>query len=281
MKNVSASSINIFTFDDYRLFLKEFFKQSKTSGKKMSLRSFSAQAGFKSTNFLSLILNGKRGISEETATQIGKILRLNRSELSYFRALVKFNQATSVEERKSHAAYLLRFKEYEKLHPLTGMEFNYYSKWYYVAIRELVNTSDFREDPVWIASHLSPAISSEQAHEALAELKKLGLVVYEKGKLTNTHGNIATAAEVHSAFIKAFHQEMIKKGSECIERFHRNHREVSSVTMTMDEESFLKIKEMIQNFEREIVKVKNQAKKASKVYQLNFQLFPLVKPDES
>ena len=79
-----------------------------------------------------------------------------------------------------------------------------------------------------------------------------------------------------------FHREMIRLGSESL-RDPSHEREISSVTMSVSEEIFKRIKEKIGQFEKEIQQLisnNGTEEKIDRVCQLNFQLFRLSETEE-
>src|SRR3989338_10129624 len=126
---------NIFEFDNYRTYLKELYASLKTAKAPFSFRYFSKKAGFRSPNFLKLVMEGKRNISPESIEKFAQALDLNKEGAIFFRNLVLLNQATTVEERKFYAEQIIRSRFYRKVYPLKQAQFDYYSNWYFIPIR--------------------------------------------------------------------------------------------------------------------------------------------------
>ncbi|MDO8519306.1 MAG: TIGR02147 family protein [Deltaproteobacteria bacterium] len=277
---MKKSRPNIFEYDNYRAFLKDLYEALKQEKAPFSFRYFSKKAGFRSPNFLKLVMEGKRNISPESIEKFSQALSLNKEETIFFRNLVLLNQATTVEERKFYAEQLIRSRFYRKMHPLKQAQFEYYSNWYFIPIRELVGTPGFREDPDWVAHQLIPPITVPEAKNALEDLEKLGLIKRESGKLVQTNTFVSTGDEVASASVALYHKEMMQKGAESIDRFAAPDREISSVTVGVSQKTALQMKDLIQRFRRELLTIAGQSEKTQGVYQVNFQMFPLSKMEE-
>jgi uncharacterized protein (TIGR02147 family) len=54
---------NIFTFTDYRAFLRRHYEEQKGKDPKYSHRYFSAKAGISSSGFFADVLSGKRNLT--------------------------------------------------------------------------------------------------------------------------------------------------------------------------------------------------------------------------
>ena len=175
----------------------------------------------------------------------------------------------------------MRSQTYKKFHPLVEAQYNYFTRWYFVLIRELVDLPNFREYPEWIAKQIQPPISPGEAKKALEELIKLGLLQRDqKGKLIQSSTIVVTPDEVASSAIGKYHKEMMARAQESIDRVPRELRDISAQTFGISKETAKTIKEMIQNFRTNILEVVAREQAADSIYQLNFQLFPLAVVDE-
>lgn len=192
---------DIFDYLDFRAYLRDFYTFKKTQGRSFSYRAFARRAGFSSPNFLKVVIEGERNLSEEMAEKFAKGCGLGGSLALYFCNLVAFNQATQQEVRERAFERLLAHRKHRGIVEITQEQHAYFSTWYVPAIRELIARADFREDHDWIAAALRPAISPEEAGEALAILERLGLTKRDAntGQLRQSAELITTADETRSA----------------------------------------------------------------------------------
>src|SRR5690606_15068323 len=124
-------------------------------------------AGLGAPNYLKLVIEGKRNLTGEMAARFAAACALNQEGVAYFCALVQFNQANDLDERNRAHARLRAFRRYRKSQKLDMAEAAYHSTWYLPAIRELVLSADFKEDPEWIARLLRPQIKPSEVSQAL------------------------------------------------------------------------------------------------------------------
>jgi uncharacterized protein (TIGR02147 family) len=269
----------IFEYDNYRAFLKETYLYSKSQNKNFSFRYFARIAGFKSSGFLKLVMDGKSDLSRLSIDKVAKALKLNKEETEFFKNLVLLNQATSLSERERYGRELLRSRTFRKIHPMDVSQSRFFSHWYYAVIRGMIGLPGFKEDPEWIARRVLPPISPDEAKQALEELEKLGLIERDKTSrnLVQSHANLATPREVVSAVVIKYHRDMIKRASDSLELVNRENREISAATLGITAETAKKIKEMIQKFREEVVSVAAQDSGGEEIYQANFHLFPLTR----
>jgi uncharacterized protein (TIGR02147 family) len=273
--------LNIFEYDNYRLFLRDLYESEKARRPGFSFRFFSKQAGFSSPNFLKLVIDGKRNLSVDSIVRFAKALKLNKEESAFFRALVLFNQAATAEERGLWAEEILSFRLYRKLHPLHEAQYAYYARWYNVAIRELMGLKSFQSDPEWIAHTLDPPIGVQQAREAIDALIELGLAHREAdGKLGRKDTVLTTGDEVSSSSLMQFHQQMLQKAGEALDRVPGDKRDISAVTVSVSEAKAREIKALIQKTRKEILAIADSDRSPEQVMQVCIQFFPLSKSSE-
>jgi uncharacterized protein (TIGR02147 family) len=272
--------INLFDYLDYRVFLKDWFDAAKRSRASISFRRFSEWAGFKSTNFIMLVIQGKRNLSEEAALKTAKALKLNKQETEFFRHLVLLNQATTHAERDQHYRQLLRSQKYQSLQPIQAHQYEYCSAWYHSAIRELAACRDFDGTPDWIANRIFPRISRGEAEDSLKLLEKLGFIrKANEGKWEQIHALLSTGAEVASVAVFNYHLHMLDLSKVILERLPPERRDISALTLGVNKTRLPQLKKMIQNFRQEILKLVSEDENPEEVIQVNIQMFPLTREE--
>ena len=153
---------------------------------------------------------------------------------------------------------------------------SYYRNWFNIVVRELLLVRGFERDPVWIAKQFDPPLKLSEAQEDLRTLETLGLVtVGSDGRLKQSDAWVSVNDEVGSTLLRQFHRTMIEKASQALDKYSSSEREVSSMTMSLSESSAQKIKKLMQKFQSEVLAVAHTDDPGARVYQLNFQLFPL------
>ena len=89
---------------------------------------------------------------------------------------------------------------------------------------------------------------------------------------------VKTAPEVESLSIRNHNRKMIQLAEDAIVKIQPENREISGMTLGISKKAFIEIKRKIQNFKDDILSdVLADSSDSEEVYQLNFQLFPLVK----
>lgn len=276
---------SIFDYDDYRAYMRDYYSAAKSQSKKFSFRYFSKAAGFASSGSILKVMKGDTNLSDEGIDKVAKALKLNRDESEFFKNLVHLNQATSADEKQFHASQILRSRTYRKIKPLSSSQFRFFSQWYYGAIRELIELPEFREDPKWIAERFYFMVTPKEAELAIEDMLVLGIIERDpSGRLKMTNAHISAGDEVSFSSAVHCHKQFLERASESMERVPREIRDISAVTIGVSREGAQRIKELIQEFRKEIVEVVHSHGSSEVVYQLNIQWFPLtreIKKDET
>ena len=274
----ALASPDIFLFYDYREFLKALFEYNKLQSRRFSHRYIVTRAGFKSPNVLKNVMDGRRNLTFAAAEAFAKAFKLEGNVKKYFLSLVQYNQAGTPTEREKFFQELVDMRTRENPARLGERQYEVFSHWWHLAIREIVSLPDFQFSPEWVSDALSPSITPEEAAESLTLLKALGLIAMNHDRTwTQVEKTMATDARVKSVMVSQFHREMIRLGGESLSRFPGKEREISGTTLRVTEADLEKIKTWLRDFRMKILGLASQSAGADQVYQLNFQLFPLVK----
>jgi uncharacterized protein (TIGR02147 family) len=275
----SESPLSVYSYLDYRAFLRDHYLAKKAASRGFSYRSFSKRAGVSSPNYLKLVVDGKRSLSPKMAERFATAVGLDAEAARYFVDLVGFNQAKSSAERAQFYGKLTGFQRYRQAHKLDIAHAAYYSDWFMPAIRELAASPHFREDPQWIADQLVPPIAPVQARRAVETLIDLGLLVREPdGKLKQADALLSTGPQTRGLHIAAFHRAMTQRALESIDLVPAPERDISSLTLGVGRNGLKALKERLQAFRRELLELSALEAEPEQVIQLNFQLFPLSRP---
>lgn len=266
----------MFSYLSYREFLRDAYSNLKQNQRGFSFRWFSRKAGLSSPNFLKLVMDGKRNLSARGAQAFATGLGLSGREASFFYELVDFEQAATAAAKNRAWERLSTYQGHRRVRSVERHQFEYFSKWWNPAIRELVALPVFREDPTWIAQQLRPNITPAAAKQALELLLQLGFVVRgDDGSLRQSEPLLSTGPEVRSLAVGNFHRQMMERAAESIEHVDRHEREISGLTVALSESTFALFKEKIHALRAELLELSGRETAPDRVVQVNFQMFPL------
>jgi uncharacterized protein (TIGR02147 family) len=269
---------SVFEYIDYRRFLKDFYEDAKKTRKYFSYRFFALRAGVNAPILLKMVIDGKRNLTRSTIDKFIKGVGLKEKEAVFFRNLVLFNQAKSSLEKQEHYRVLKSMVDMVPQHLVEDDHFDYYDKWYYSAIREGICQHDYKDDWETVAKCIHPQISAQDAKQAAEWLISHGLIAkLENGKYEQTHKAITTRSEVKSMAVRNFNRVMIRLAERSLDDFPVEERYTSGITVGLTKEAYDIIVSEIEGFRDRVVKIVDSLEVSDGVYQLNIQMFPLMR----
>lgn len=268
--------VNVFDYYDYRKFLRDSYEKMHSKDVKFSYRFIQNKTGI-DPGFLVKVFNGQKSLPEKAIPRFIKLLKLGNRQSEYFTDLVFYGRAKSDIQKKSFFEKLISYKE-PGCRVIETDLYEFYNKWYYTAIRELIGIYPFSGNFDELAGLLVPQISISEAREAVKLLERLGLISKDQhGRYSQTDRFITTGEKCKKNATRTFHKETIQLASDALERIPQEMRDISTITATLSADGFSKLKNKMTEFRNEILKIVQEEKNATGVYHLNFQLFPISK----
>ena len=200
---------------------------------------------------------------------------MNKKESEYFKNLVLFNQTKNSLERKELAEKILRFSVFTRINPLVKEQFLYTSNWYYVAVREILQTKRIKLDARSISNLIRPKLSEAEVENIIKTLLKLKMISKKDNRYVQLNDLVSTGDEVSYAGVADFHRQMMELASQSIDNVDRELRDISGVTISLSNKGIDELKVMIQKFRKNVLELSERDDNKQSVYQLNLQMFPL------
>ncbi len=271
---------NVFDYVDFRIFLTDSLGFIQVRNPRYSATAFVKQAGFgeNSRGYFNLIQNGKRNLSTTTILGFAKVLKLSEKETFHFENLVHYNQATTEKEK---TLYFERIKKSmkgksSKAFELLKSQYNYFSQWYLVAIRELVSNEGFREDYDYISKRLRNKVGKKEIFDGISDLINLGLLARDyNGKLILSEKFVNFSDNsMNYTVVNHLHTQLLNKAIESLSEDNYEDRSASCVVMATDSNNLKSIREEIKAFREHILnKYGTNNIKVDCVLNLGVQLF--------
>jgi len=276
---MKAKKISVFEYTNYRSYLHDFYTTKKEQTSYFSYRYIARRVGFKSPGHFTQIIQGKANISIKLIERFVDFLGLSKREGSYFQYLVLFNQARTHEEKVQFFKKMTGFNE-ARVALVKKNQYEFYTKWYYTAIREMLSWYPFSDDYPDLANQLIPPITPQQAKEAITLLMQLKLITKnDEGHYKPTDSLISSGYDkTDTETINRFVLETMDIGKDALQRFKRNERNLSWVTLSVSPERYQMLIDEIRAFRRRLMQIANNDDDPSIVYQCNIQVFPVSKP---
>ncbi len=267
-------------FGDYREYLQAMIRYLRATQRGFSYRNFARRAGYNSPNFLKLVAEGKRNLSTESIRRFSRGLGLTPEEAGGFEALVLLNQARTDEERNLHYQRLREPRRGSV--PATQMErdqYEVYSLWYGIPIRELLLREDFVEDPKWIAKQFRRRLRPGEAAHALRLLERTGLALRDaEGRLRPADVKLETPPNVQSLAVRNYHRSILLRAGESLDGVPVHERNVTSLTFNLSRKQYESLCERLSEFRQKLLDEIEDAppeKDRREVHAVAFMVVPL------
>lgn len=266
----------VLEYSDYRRFLNDWYGLRKASRAGYSYRRFSEDLGFTASNYLHLIVTGKRNLSYDGIQKICDATDWSTKKRRYFENLVLFHQAREEEEKQRYQKGLEKIlgKKRKLLNP---DQYAYFSNWYLPVLREIIALKNFVPTLEWIIHKLWFRIDKALVKEGLQILARLKMIVREGTTWKQNEAHLATPPYVASNLIHHYHAEMLKLSQQAL-NLPNEERDVSALTMGLSKGQFEHVQQRIIEFRDELQQeLEDNNEESDMVAQLNIQLFSVTR----
>ena len=158
---------------------------------------------------------------------------------------------------------------------LSLQQYDLFNKWFVIPLWELVTIVDFRGNWKFLGQQLDPPITAEEARYAVNLLRDLDLIEPKGHLYIQKNPTLTTQEELRSQSVRNFQEATLQLAREALTRHPPTRRHISTLSLGVDEEGYLKIVERIKSFREELVTLAQQHPIVDRVFQFNLQLFPL------
>lgn len=263
-----------FDYTDFRKYLNDFFEAKKSENREITYAQACRETGIKSPGHLSLILHGKANISPDLAKRFAALCRLKSRETRYFLTMVRFNQEKRTGPKTELFEQLISFSD-SCIYRVGPHLYKFYDRWYHSVIRALLEYVPVKENFRDLAKMTVPSIRPDQARASVRLLAELGLVQRDEGGFFRpTQKSIDTGSAATSVMVNNFTLSMLDLARGSMDRFPRDRRVFSSVTLGIDQAGYEEILTELREFRRRAAEIA-QRRPADRVVQVNFQVFPV------
>ncbi len=284
--NTSNSAPRVSDYMDYRQYLAGFFQykrsQTASSVRPYNYAAFSAGANIKSPNYLKMIIEGRRNLSEEMVLKFAKALGMNKEATEDFDLLVSYGQATDPAVRNMFLKKLSEHRVQVKLKSgeLDKKTWDKIPSWAAWVIYAMVDQEGITYDTKTLRELLRGKASEDEIEQALQSLFKSGELVRDpEGQgVKKAHTLINAAEDVPVALVRKLQSQLMYLGLESLYQDAATEREFGTLTMCLTRQEFEEIKFKLRQMRKQINKdnsIARASSKGEKVYQLNIQLFPV------
>jgi uncharacterized protein (TIGR02147 family) len=269
---------NIFLYIDYRTFIKDWYEEKRGFAEPLTYRKVCLAVGFNSPGHFTMVLQGKTNLSPSAVKKFSDMMRLKKREAAYFELLVQYNQAKLSSAKKAFFDKMIKFKEIGTT-LLSPDQYEYYQKWYYAVIHDILSFYRFSDDYSALAKMVVPSITPREAKKAIELLERMGFIVKNsEGVFECRYPAVSAYAEGRSLALSVYAKEMMDRAKWALEKIATEERSISWAGFSMSRKTYEVIKMETRAFRKKIIALAKADPDPEQAYHLNIQLFPVSKP---
>jgi uncharacterized protein (TIGR02147 family) len=266
---------SIFEYDNYRIFLQDYFQAKKRERPSFSQRYFAKKVGFNAHNFCALVIMSKRNLSVDSTQRLIRGIGLKGKIATYFENLVYLNQATTLEGKDFYFNRLKLTGKKTEFYQVHKDQFFFYEKWYYPVIRELLTMKNWNDDFAALAKAVRPPIPTAEAKEAVELLVSAGMVKKEETGAYSLTNEFVSSAQVPEFIKKKARRDVLLKGIETIDTIEPRKKYAAYSTVTMSRGLYEEVRGILDETRQKILSLVAEDGPADEVYEVVFQAFPV------
>ena len=259
---------------DYRDFLKEYYDRRKAEMPLYSYRMMGDKLGLDSS-YLYRVLQKKQHLPAHALPAAKDILALSGRQAEYFELLYSAAVTKDKGKREELMAKALSLRDVH-LHSLQQAELKLLENWWIPAVRAYLELNGGVVNLTQIAKDICPPITEDQAKEAIDTLLEVGLVKkMASGKLALTDAHLTVGGPEKAKAVRQFQRQILGLASDSLENTPVEERNISTLTLSVDQSCFDDLGDMLKEFRRLVQKRVDGVKNPDRVMQLSMAFFPV------
>jgi len=266
---------SIFEYLDYREHLKDAFDAKKADSPLYSYRMFATFLGLDPSNVFR-ILQKDAHLPARCQARAIEFLSLSGRASEYFVLLVAYGHERKASAKQKILEQALELRDVAR-RDVVAAELSYFKDWWVVALRTMIEVVEGRSVPRELSARLKPSVPEAEVVKALELLQELGLVKkIASGRLALSDVHLtATAGPEKVMAVRRFQSQILTLASESLERFPPDLRDISTLTLAIDQDAFGEVREVLRECRRQIQKCAEGSRRPDRVMQLAMAFFPL------
>jgi len=272
---------SIYEFKDFRRYLAAWLAARKEEDPRFNGGEVHRRLGLPNTrSFFPDVVAGRR-VTPSFVERFVVLLELDRSEAQFFRSLVRLDQATTAEERELAFDHVVSLDRSPRT-VLDGRLMSFYRDWRHGAVRALLDTGDYGDDPARICREIVPRLTPGQVRESLELLADLALIAKnEDGFWKPTEASIATPEGTRDELVLQLQLQHLELAQKSLLSKEAPERLVATNVVSTSRETAIQIERKLEKLRAEIrALVARDPSPASEVLLFQLSLIPLKKPSQ-
>lgn len=274
------------TYFDYRAYLQDVFtfrrKTLSSPTRAYSYSIFAAAADIKSPNYLKMVIDGQRNLSDTMIQKFSKALQHSKSEAREFVALVHFNQTQDPAERSRLLKELLDLRNESKIMhgELKAKDWDLIPNWLAWLIVHMVDQKNVQFDLRQLSRIIRARPNADAIQKTLNSLIASGFLVenVETKNIEKPKEKSNAPETLPDELIQKLQSEFIFLSLQSLYQDTLKDREFSTTSLCLTADEFERLKfdlrQLRKKWHRDTL-ASREKNPGEKVFQLNIQLFPM------
>lgn len=265
---------------DYReLFMRHYLEQKQTMPL-YSYRIMGERLGLDASQ-LFRILHKDEHLPTRCIPMAKDLLGLTGRAGKFFETLLAASKTRTPSKRKELLDKAFALRDVER-QVVGNHELRFFSQWWIPVVLAYLEVSEGRANPDDIAARIKPAITKAMATEAIEILKLLGFVKkISSGRLGLSQTHLTARGPEKIQAVRTFQKEVLSLAAAALDSIPVDQRDISTLTIAIDERCFSDIREMTREYRRQVQKRVEESTRPDRVMQLSMAFFPVVSAKES
>lgn len=263
----------IFEYLDYRVYLKDSYEERKSESPFYSYRVMAESFGLFPSN-LFRILHGDAHLPARCQSRAIEVLGLTGRSAEYFLLLIAYSRERSAKARSEILEKAMALRDVSRK-TVEERELEYFTNWWTPVVRALLELTAGRANPGELGASLLPPVDAKDVQASLELLTELGMIKKaSSGRLLPAEVHLTAGGPAKAKAIHAFQKQILALASDSLKRFKPADRDVSTLTLSVDDRAFGEIRELIRECRRQIQKTVEESKHPNRVMHLAMAFFP-------
>jgi uncharacterized protein (TIGR02147 family) len=269
-----------FDYDDYREVLKAAFESRKETSPQFSYKVLAEILGLDPAGTFR-VLHKERHLPARCVSRAIDFLELTGRSAEYFVLMTSYGRERRKSARQEILQKAMELRDVPR-RQLTERELSVLRDWWVVAVRCAVEVLEGRAVPEEIARRIVPSVDVQEVRAALDLLVDMGIAKKTQGgglRIVDQH--LTVDGERGRQAVSEFQRKVFGLAAESVDRFPREVRDISTLTVTVDEDAFEDIRVILKDCRRRIQARVGDAVRPDRALQVAMAIFPLMPAKES
>ncbi len=261
---------------DYRDILKAYYERRKKEMPFYSYRMMGDKIGLDSS-YLYRILRKKQHLPAHALEAAKELIGMSGRSADYFNLLYASNVSKDPAQKEELMGRAIALRDVER-RALQSAELKLLENWWIPVVRAYLELNGGVANLRQIANALCPPITEEQANDAIETLKDAGLVKkLASGKLGLTDAHLTVSGTEKAKAVRNFQKQALSLAGESLEGVPVEERNISTLTVSVDQSGYDDLKDMLKEFRRLVQKRIDSVKNPDRVMQLSMAFYPVAR----